>query len=95
MEYALDWMQQSIVKSAYEQVVFNMRQLCIFSACGMAKLLPELNINKSHDVNFLIQIFHLFLFLLCFVWKYFFHSSNKNKQTVYYDSIIIRLLRKP
>lgn len=26
MEYALDWMQQSIVESAYEQVVFNIRR---------------------------------------------------------------------
>lgn len=69
--YALDWMQQFIsytVESVYEQVGFNIkRDNYAFFPRGMAKLLLELNINNSSDVNFLIPIFHLFLFLLCFV----------------------------
>lgn len=64
------------------------------SAFGMAKILPQLNINNFHDAKFLI-VFSPFSVPVVLCWEIFsfFHGGNKNKQTVYYDGIITRLLR--
>lgn len=64
------------------------------SAFGMAKILAQLNINNS-SCKISNTVFSSFSVPVVLCWEIFsfFPRGNKNKQTVYYDSIITRLLR--